>query len=65
MVTRLVGELCSPRVHAGHGPVRFAPAKPQHWVVASFERHTSLHGLPRPHVHNIVLTSLSTGGPAH
>ena len=28
---------------------------------ATFEHHTSLHGLPRPHVHNIVLTSLTTG----
>ena len=37
------------------GMTRFAPVKPQQWVVASFEHHTSLHGLPRPHVHNIVL----------
>ena len=41
----------------GTGLTRFAPVKPQHWVVASFEHHTSPHGLPRPHVHNIVLTS--------
>ena len=39
------------------GLTRFAPVKPQRWVVASFEHHTSPHGLPRPHVHNIVLTS--------
>ena len=38
------------------GLTRFAPVKPQQWVVASFEHHTSPHGLPRPHVHNIVLT---------
>jgi hypothetical protein len=44
----------------GTGLSRFAPVKPQHWMVASFEHHTSPHGLPRPHVHNIVLTSLTT-----
>ena len=43
------------------GLTRFSPAKPQHWVVASFEHHTSPHGLPRPHIHNIVVTSLTTG----
>ena len=43
----------------GTGLTRFSPVKPQHWVVASFEHHTSPHGLPRPHVHNIVLTSLT------
>jgi len=43
------------------GLTRFSPVKPQHWVVASFEHHTSPHGLPRPHIHNIVLTSLTTG----
>jgi hypothetical protein len=42
------------------GLTRFAPVKPQHWVVASFEHHTSPHSLPRPHVHNIVVTSLTT-----
>jgi hypothetical protein len=41
----------------GTGLTRFVPVKPQRWVVASFEHHTSPHGLPRPHVHNIVLTS--------
>ena len=44
----------------GTGLTRFSPVKPQRWVVASFEHHTSPHGLPRPHVHNIVLTSLTT-----
>jgi hypothetical protein len=41
------------------GLTRFAPVKPQHWVVASFEHHTSPHGLSRPHIHNIVLASLT------
>ena len=45
----------------GTGLTRFSPVKPQHWVVASFEHHTSPHGLPRPHIHNIVLTGLTTG----
>jgi hypothetical protein len=40
------------------GLARFAPVRPQRWVVASFEHHTSPHGLPRPHVHNIVLGSV-------
>jgi len=44
----------------GTGLTRFSPVKPQHWVVASFEHHTSPHGLPRPHVHNIALPSLTT-----
>ena len=43
----------------GTGLTRFAPVKPQHWVVASFEHHTSPHGLPRPHIHNIALPSLT------
>jgi hypothetical protein len=42
------------------GLTRFAPVKPQQWVVASFEHHTSPHGLPRPHIHNIVIPSLTT-----
>ncbi len=42
------------------GLTRFAPVKPQHWVIASFEHHTSPHGLPRPHSHNIALPSLTT-----
>jgi hypothetical protein len=45
----------------GTGLTRFSPVKPQHWVVASFEHHTSPHGLPRPHVHNIVIGALTTG----
>jgi hypothetical protein len=45
----------------GTGLTRFAPVKPQHWVVASFEHHTSPHGLPRPHVHNIVITNMTIG----
>ena len=45
----------------GTGLTRFSPVKPQQWVVASFEHHTSPHGLPRPHIHNIVLTGLTTG----
>jgi hypothetical protein len=44
----------------GTGLTRFAPVKPQHWVVASFEHHTSPHGLPRPHIHNIALPRLTT-----
>jgi hypothetical protein len=42
------------------GLTRFAPVKPQHWAVASFEHHTSRHGLLSPHIHNIVITSLTT-----
>ena len=45
----------------GTGLTRFSPVKPQHWVVASFEHHTSPHGLPQPHVHNIVIAGLTTG----
>ena len=44
----------------GTGLTRLAPVKPQHWVVASFEHHTSPHGFPRPHIHNIVIASLTT-----
>jgi hypothetical protein len=42
------------------GLTQFAPVKPQHWMAASFEHHTSPHGLPRPHIHNVVLSSLTT-----
>ena len=42
------------------GLTRFAPVKPQHWVVASFEHHTSPHGLPHPHIHNIAVADLTT-----
>jgi hypothetical protein len=41
------------------GLTRFSSAKPQRWVVASFEHHTSPHGLPHPHVHNIVIPPLT------
>jgi hypothetical protein len=44
----------------GTGLTRFSPVKPQQWVVASFEHHTSPHGVPRPHIHNIVITGLTT-----
>jgi hypothetical protein len=43
------------------GLTRFAPVKPQRWVIASFEHHCSPHGLPNPHIHNIVITALTTG----
>ncbi len=46
------------------GLTRFSPVKPQRWVVASFEHHCGPHGLPQPHVHNIVLTDLTTGPSA-
>ena len=46
------------------GLTRFSPVKPQRWVVASFEHHFGPHGLPAPHVHNIVLTDLTTGPSA-
>jgi hypothetical protein len=41
------------------GVARFSPVKPQRWVIASFEHHTSPHGLPAPHVHNIVIPALT------
>ena len=44
------------------GLTRFSQVKPQHWVVASFEHHCGPHGLPRPHIHNMVITGLTTGG---
>jgi len=46
----------------GTGLSRFASVKPQHWVVASFEHHTSPHGLPCPHIHNIAIARLTTAG---
>ena len=42
----------------------FSPVKLQRWVVGSFEHHCGPHGLPEPHVHNIVLTDLTTGPSA-
>jgi hypothetical protein len=47
------------------GLTRFSPVKPQRWVVASFEHHCGPHGLPHPHIHNIVITRLTTGDSAH
>jgi hypothetical protein len=46
------------------GITTLSPIKPQRWVVASFEHHCGPHGLPHPHVHNIVVTRLTTGIPA-
>jgi hypothetical protein len=43
------------------GITRFAPVKPQRWVVASFEHHCGPHGLPDSHIHNIVVARLTTG----
>jgi hypothetical protein len=43
------------------GLERFAPVKPQRWVIASFEHHSGPHGLPHPHVHNITIAVLTTG----
>jgi hypothetical protein len=43
------------------GLTRFAPVKPQRWVIASFEHHCGPHGLPHPHVHNVIAASLTTG----
>lgn len=44
------------------GLARFAPVRPQRWVVASYEHHRGPHGLRQPHIHNIVVTALTTGG---
>jgi len=43
------------------GLTRFLPEKPQRWVIASFEHHCGPHGVAHPHVHNIVITGLTTG----
>jgi hypothetical protein len=43
------------------GLSRFSPVKPQRWLAASFEHHTSPHGLPRPHIHNIVVAARTKG----
>jgi hypothetical protein len=43
------------------GLTRFSPVKPQRWLIASFEHHCGPHGLPHPHIHNIVITRLTTG----
>jgi hypothetical protein len=39
---------------------RFSTEKPQRWVIASFEHHTGPHGIDHPHIHNIVVTALTT-----
>ena len=46
------------------GLTRFSPVKPQRWVVASFEHHCGPHGLPSPHVHNIVFSDLTNQASA-
>jgi hypothetical protein len=43
------------------GLTQFSPVKPQRWVIASFEHNRGPHGLPHPHIHNIVVTALVTG----
>ena len=43
------------------GLSRFSAVKPQRWLAASFEHHCGPHGLPRPHIHNIVLAALTKG----
>jgi hypothetical protein len=60
----LVGELRGTRVYAGHGPEPVRAGQAPALVVASFEHHTSPHGLPRPHVHNIAVASLTTAANA-
>ena len=42
------------------GITTFSATKPQRWFIASFEHHCGPHGLPYPHVHNIVITRLTT-----
>jgi len=39
----------------GAGLTKFAPARPQRWVIASFEHLCGPHGVQHPHVHNIVI----------
>jgi hypothetical protein len=46
------------------GITTFSPVKPQRWVVASYEHHCSPHGLVHPHIHNIVISQLTTGDVA-
>ena len=43
------------------GITTFSPVKPQRWLVASFEHHCGPHAFPQPHVHNIVVSRLTTG----
>ena len=37
------------------GLSQFSPVKPQRWLIASFEHNRGPHGLPHPHIHNIVI----------
>jgi hypothetical protein len=46
------------------GLTRFSAVKPQRWVIASFEHHSGPHGALHPHVHNIVITALTTAAAA-
>ena len=39
------------------GLTQFSPVKPQRWLIASFEHNRGPHGLPHPHIHNIVVTA--------
>jgi hypothetical protein len=41
------------------GLPRFSPVRPQRWVIASFGHHCGPHGLPHPHIHNVVITELT------
>jgi hypothetical protein len=43
------------------GLSRFSPVRPQRWVAASFEHHRGPHGHPHPQLHNIVITTRTTG----
>jgi hypothetical protein len=43
------------------GLTRFSAEKPLRWIIASFEHHTGSHGAAHPHIHNIVITALTTG----
>ncbi len=43
------------------GLSRFSPVKPQRWLAASFEHHCGPHGLPSPHIHNIIVVALTKG----
>lgn len=44
----------------GAGLDRFGPRRPQRWLVASFEHHCGSHGIQHPHVHNVVVTALTS-----
>ena len=43
------------------GLTRFSSHKPQRWVIASFEHHCGPHGVAHPHIHNVVVASLTVG----